>query len=356
MEKQVELSGMLELVPQPAFLVDNGTIALVNEAARQLTVDTGTSVASFLFDDAQDYAAYQGGCLCLTVTISGIPFSATVTRMSSLDLFVLDPVAHQAELKALALAAMEFREPLSDIMTIKEYIIDAVDPKHQDAAKPWIGQLNRRLSQMHRALCNMADAAQYTENTRVRMSYQNITAVLQEIFDRSSVLAEQAGYQLNYSGLPENIGCLMAADRLERCIYNILSNAMKHSPAGSSIDAKLTRKGKKLYLSIQDHGPGMPANLLSSLYGRYRRQPGIEDGSRGLGLGMVLIRNTAAIHGGIVLIDQPQGMGTRVTISISIRTSGGDILRTDILPVDYAGEYDHALLELSDILPADFYI
>lgn len=356
MEKQIEMSGMLEMVPQPAFLVDQGIIALVNQAARHLTLEADTPVASMLFDDAQEYAAFGGGCLCLTLTIAGCSMSATVTRMNSLDLFVIDPTSDQAELKAMALTAMEFREPLSDIMTIKTHLIEAIAPEQKEAADPWIAQMNRRLSQMHRGLCNMADAVQYASETRPKMAYQNVCAVLDEIFERSTALAERAGYQLNYSGLPQDITCLIAADRLERCVYNMLSNAMKNSPVGGTIDASLTRKGKKLYLSIRDYGSGVPPHLLSSLYSRYRRQPGIEDPNAGLGLGMVLVRNTAAAHGGTVLIDQPNGTGTRVTISLSIRTTGSETLREGIIPVDYAGEYDHALLELSDVLPPEFYI
>jgi nitrogen-specific signal transduction histidine kinase len=356
MEKQIEMSGMLEMVPQPAFLVDQNTIVLVNQAARQLTLEVGTPVASMLFEDAQEYSAFDGGCLCLTLSVAGCPMSAAVTRMNTLDLFVIDPIPEPAELKAMALTAIEFREPLSDIMTIKEHIIDAVAPDRKDATDPWVAQMNRRINQMHRALCNMADAAQYAAEARPKMAFQNVCAVLDEVFERSCTLVEKAGYHLNYSGLSQNITCLIAADRLERCIYNILSNAMKNSPVGSTIDATLTRRGKKLYLSIQDYGNGVPPHLLSSLYSRYRRRPGLEDPDTGLGLGMVLVRNTATIHGGTVLIDQPQGRGTRITISLSIRTSGGETVRTGILPVDYAGEYDHALLELSDVLPPEFYL
>lgn len=356
MEKQIEMSGMLEIIPQPAFLVDHGTITLVNHAARLMTVEEGTPVSALLFEDAQDYAAFEGGCLCLTLTISGCPISTAVTRMNTLDLFVMDPVTDQPELKALALTAVEFREPLSDIMTIKEYIIEAVAPERKETTAPWVGQLNRRLSQMHRALCNMADASRFAAETRPKLTYQNVCAVLDEAFDRSALLVEQAGYHLNYSGLQQPITCLIAADRLERCVYNLLSNAMKNSPVGSTIEATLTRKGKKLYLSIQDYGNGVPVHLLSNVYFRYRRQPSLEDTHTGLGLGMMLVRNTAAIHGGTVLMDQPQGKGNRITISLSIRTTGGETLRTGILPVDYAGEYDHALLELSDVLPPEFYI
>lgn len=356
MEKQIDMSGMLELIPQPAFLVSQGVVALVNQDAKQMLIEQGISITTLLGEDASEYAAFTDGCLCLMLQICDCMVPAAVTRMDSMDLFVLESVADQAELKAMALTAMEFREPLSDIMTIKEHLIDVVDREHSADAELWIGQMNRRINQMHRMICNMADAVQYAGQTMPRMSCQNIGAVLDEVFERAGVLAERAGYRLTYQGLQEEVLGLIVADRLERSVYNILSNAMKNSAAGGSIEATVSRKGNKLYLSVRDYGAGVPSHLLSSVYCRYRRQPGIEAAPAGMGLGMVLVRNTAAVHGGTVLIDQPQGGGTRITMSLTIRAGGGNAVRSVICPVDYAGEYDHALLELSDVLPAEFYV
>lgn len=356
MEKQKEMSGMLELVPQSAFLVSENVVCLMNQAARQLLIQPGTPIEALLGSSLEEYTAFEGGCLCLTLMLSGCPVQACVTRMDTVDLFVIDQPADQAELKAMALSAMGFREPLSDIITVKEHLLDILTPEQQQATQVWIGQLNRRLNQMHRMVCNMTDALQYSGDSLPRMSCQDICALLEELFDRAAVLAEQAGFRLTYRGPREAIPCLAAPERLERAVYNILSNAMKQSSAGGTIEVTLTRKGNKLYLSIQDDGPGIPSHLMTSLYSRYRRQPGIESQPVGMGLGMVLVRSTAAAHGGTVLIDQPQGRGTRVTMSLSIRTDIGNILRSEVYPVDYAGEYDHALLELSDALPAEFYV
>ena len=70
---------------------------------------------------------------------------------------------------------------------------------------------------------------------------------------------------------------------------------------------------------------------------------------------MVLIRNAAAAHGGTVLIDQPHGFGTRVTLTLALRQDTTNHLRSPMIRVDYAGERDHCLLELSDSLPAFLY-
>lgn len=355
MEKQKEMSGMLELVPQGAFFVSNNTVCLVNQAARQLLIEPGTPIAALLEGNLDEYTDFKSGCLCLTLMVSGCPTSACVTRMGSADLFVIDHELDQAELKAMALTALSFRAPLSSIVDAKRHLLETI-PAEQQSTLSWIGQMNRHINQMHRMVCNMADAAQYLANSPHRMICQNICAVLEEIFARAGALAQQAGFQLTYHGPREDIPCMIAPDQLERAVYNILSNAMKNASPQGKIEATLHRKGNKLYLSVRDDGPGIPEHLLSNLYTRYRRQPGIESQPYGIGLGMVLVRGTAAAHGGTVLIDQPEGGGTRVTMSLTIGNIDSRILRSEIYAVDYAGEYDHALLELSDVLPAELYI
>ena len=56
-----------------------------------------------------------------------------------------------------------------------------------------------------------------------------------------------------------------------------------------------------------------------------------------------------------MLVDQPEDTGTRVTLTIAIRQGGEAMLRSNVLRVDYAGERDHTMLELSDVLPLSLY-
>ena len=81
----------------------------------------------------------------------------------------------------------------------------------------------------------------------------------------------------------------------------------------------------------------------------------MEDSRHGIGLGMLLIRNAAALHRGAVLVDHPEKTGTRVTLTFTSVPDDTAKLRTVLLGADYAGEQDHALIELSELLPYDRY-
>ena len=158
---------------------------------------------------------------------------------------------------------------------------------------------------------------------------------------------------LTYQLPAERIFTLANSAHLERAVYNLISNAAKFSPVGAEISVQLVRKGERLALSVTD--PGCGISQKGDVFTRYQRQPGLEDSRNGIGLGMVMIRSAAAAHGGAVLIDAPDGQGTRVTMTLAIRQRKDTAVRSPMLRIDYAGERDHCLLELSDVLPTKLY-
>lgn len=351
MEEKNNCFAVLDLMLQPGFCVKDHIITNVNQAAEGLLITPGLDIRNFLLTGSEEYAAFTGGCLYLTLNLSQNGRGASVTRMEDTDIFLLEPETDQPELRAMALAARELRDPLAKVMIAAEQLIPASEPS--PIQKEQTARLNRSLYQMLRILGNMSDASRYS--TASRQEACELTGLFREIFEKAASLISHAGIRLTYEGLPEKVISIADPEQLERAVLNILSNAVKFTPAGGTIDAKLTRRGRMLQLSIQDSGSGIAENILRNVFSRYLRQSTIEDSRFGLGLGMVLIRSAAANHGGTVLIDQPQGNGTRITLTLAIRQNTDTVLHSPIMRVDYTGERDHMLVELVDILPASAY-
>lgn len=355
MDNQKDKSGMLELMTQPALCVENGVICYLNYPARQLLLEVGIPISTLLGSDAEEYAHFQGGCLYLTMEMMGQQLGASVIRLDTCDIFIIEQGADQADLRAMALTSMGLREPLASIQAIAARLLPTIDDTDA-STQSQIAQMNKRLFQMHRMVCNMSDAARYAAEALPRASHQNICAVVAEFFEHARTLLEHCGIQLRYPIPCDSIICAIDKEKLERAVYNMISNAAQATASGGIIEAKLTRRNQKLYLSVRDYGHSISDSTLAHVFSRFQRQPGLEDSSSGLGLGMVLIRLAATAHGGTVLVDRPDGGGTRVTMSIPIRQDRTSDLRSEIFSVDYAGERDHGLLELSDVLPAELYL
>ncbi len=346
MEQSHNLSGMLDLIIRPAFAVKDGIIQYCNQAARQCMVCTETAIDPYLETGREEYADLNSGCLYLTLQVQGHSFGAAVNRMSSFDVFILDEEDAQPQLQAMALAARELREPLSNMMIAADRLMPAEGTPNEN-----LQMLERSLYHMLRLIGNMSDAVRYAEQTAPRQELRDMTAVIGDVFEKAGVLAAHAGITLRFTNHPESIVCLTDTEKLERAVYNILSNAIKFSEKGSTIDAKLTRHGNKLYLTVCDSGSGIPDDLLGSVFSRHLRQPGIEESRHGIGLGMFMIRNAASAHGGTVLIEKGVEKGTKLTMTLAIRKDLKGNLASPRLRVDYTGEFDHGLIELADVLP-----
>ncbi len=342
MEEKKDVGRMLELMLRPGFCVQDHIITAANAAAQGMLILPGTDVRTLLDTGRDEYEAFNGGCLYVKLTLPGLSTGASVTRIEDGDVFVLDQDAR--ELQALALAALELRQPLLNAMLSADRIHATPENKDQ------LARLDRGLHQLHRILNNMSDAGQFASVSHMQM--QNMGSMFGEIFEKAQTLMDHTGVTLRYRGLTEEVLCLADREQLERAVWNILSNAIKFTPQGACLESCLSRQGKQLRLSITDSGCGIGENTLPTVFSRYLRQPGIEDSRYGLGLGMVMIRSAALSHGGTVLIDQPQGRGTRVTMTLAIRQSEENTLR---LPIDLPSGQDLGLIELSDCLPASVY-
>ena len=345
----METPQFLDMLPQPAFLVRSGSIAYANPAAAAFLLEPGTPIADLLFTGTEEYAAFDGGTLCLQLQHGPALWEASVTRSPDGDLFLLEQPEDPA-LQALSLAAMELSQPLSGAMEEAQQLLSAIPEENATD----VARLKRRLYQMNRQLKNMSAAARYQKKPDGSPELRDICAVLDEIFEKATAMAEQAGIRLRYRGLAESHICPVDTQRLERGVYNLISNAAGFSQPGTVIDAALRRSGKRLYLTVSDSGSGIPSALRGQLYSRYRRQPGLEDPRFGIGLGMVLIRAAAAAHKGTVLLETGDA-GTKVTLTFSLAQPQGQ-LRSPLLRADYAGERDHSLVELSDLLPPETYL
>lgn len=353
MEENKETMGMLDLMIRPVFCVKDHKIVKVNSAAEGLMLAAGTDISSLLQTGIEEYAAFEDGCLYLMLNIGGQSLGASVTRIGDWDVFSLEQDADQAELRSMALAARELREPLSSVMITADRLFPMSALEEDAETREQVARLNRGLFQMLRILGNMSDAGRSC--TTSRQETREIGGLFHEIFEKAESLIAHTGLKLTYEGLQEAVYCLADAEQLERAVLNILSNAIKFTPKGGTIEARLTRKGRFLRLSVQDSGSGIAETVRGSVFGRYLRQPALEDSRFGIGLGMVLIRSAATNHGGTVLIDQPTGKGTRITMTLAIRQNADTVLHSPVMRVDYAGERDHGLLELSDCLPVDLY-
>lgn len=353
MEINSQLIPWLELTERPAFCVMDGVVTAVNSAAKNRMIQVGTRVEDIVTDHKEAYEQFNNGSLYLTITVGKLPCCACVTRTSDYDIFVIEQSPEDDRLQALALAAQQLRIPLSNVMTVTDRLLSELGGKAPGAAQQ-ASQINHGLFQLLRIISNMSDAGSYRDSSRYGTTTVELTGLFDEVIEKAQAISQDMGITLTYTGPNMRIFGMASPEKLERAVYNLLSNALKFSPEGSTVEAKLTKNENLLSFTVCN--PNTDEITEQNFWNCYRREPAIENSLHGLGLGMTLISAVASAHGGTVLIDRPDEKQTRVTMTIALKKGDSGAIRSPIMRIgDYAGGRDKALMEFAEILPNETY-
>lgn len=341
----------LDFIDRPAFCVKDGVVVASNAAAQNRLIRVGDDVRNIVTAHWDTYESFSNGSLFMTVTVGLVPCNTNITRTADGDVFILEQDSKDDQLQALALAAQQLRIPLSNIMALADTMQSKSKTK---AEQQQATQLHRSLFQLLRIVSNMSDSGSYYDIPMVGMEITNITGLFREIMEKAQTISENTGIKLIYTESKEVVLTIADPEKLERAVYNILSNAIKFSPPGGTVDAKLSCNGKQIAFTVCNTC-AEPVEE-QHFWNRYRREPAIEDSRHGLGLGMTLIGAAATTHGGTVLVDHPDNQTTRVTMTLAVKKNDSNTVRSPVLRIsDYAGGRDKALMEFAELLSADAY-
>ena len=351
MKKTANPVNMLQFITHPAFLVKGGVITEVNEAATACHILVGTPISEMIVIGKEDYESFSSGKLYLALNVG----RAWVSVCDSFHLFFLENTFSSPELRAFALAAQHLRAPLANAVSGTEMLMQREDLENSDLKKQ-LSQINRNLYQMIRTVCNMSDVSQIGTTNKANTELCNAGYVVGEIFEKAANLTETGGRSLQFRNLKQDLECVLDTQLIERAVLNILSNALKFSTAGSSINAVLKQNESRLLLTVENSIQDGYSGLYGNSFSRFLREPGIESGQIGIGLGMSIISRAASAHGGTILMNLTRKGIVKITMSLPIHTTIEPTARSPIILLDgYTGGIDSYLVEFSEILPNNFY-
>ena len=102
-------------------------------------------------------------------------------------------------------------------------------------------------------------------------------------------------------------------DAVERVLTNLISNAIKYSPAGSTVRVKAQALAGVVAIEVADSGRGIAAEALGRVFEPYYRAPDVAGVAPGTGIGLAVVKALVEAHGGAVRVDSVPMQGTRVT-------------------------------------------
>ncbi|MCW4153735.1 CHASE2 and HATPase_c domain-containing protein [Halomonas sp. 18H] len=171
--------------------------------------------------------------------------------------------------------------------------------------------LLERIAQQARSALTLTDS--FMQLTRVEFGAMEsdfllLSDVVLEAIDQAWPKARQQGIRLDSDVEGE---APMEGDRsyLLRAIYNLIENALKYSPTGTTVSISVRETTDALTIEIRDQGVGIPAADLPTIFDSYQRSTGA-DLSAGYGLGLALVKSVIERHGGTIECESTEHVGT----------------------------------------------
>ena len=199
-------------------------------------------------------------------------------------------------------------------------------------------------------LVNDLSATHYLNEEPLPLRDRDIVEFVTDIFAKAASLAPLRGLETRLVCAAHSHVCAFCSDALELLLYQLLSNAFKFTPSGRLITVELRLSGGRVFLSVEDTGPGIDPERMETLFDSYHQAERPAPPPQGMGLGLALCRGIAQGHGGAITAESRQGRGSRFTFSMPDRLSG--TVLSDV-HFDYSGGFNHALMALAESMPPE---
>lgn len=202
---------------------------------------------------------------------------------------------------------------------------------------------------MNRLVHNLTGAAELVSDSPYLMKNTDVVGLTRELVEQAEALFELEGVTLRFESDKPGCVILLEEERFTRMLLNLLSNALKFTPAGGSVTVRARVTPQWVRLSVSDTGRGIPPEKLESVFERFLDTESLDPAPHGLGLGLALCRRVAQGHGGSIVAESEEGKGARFTVSLPNRRTDNYRME-DSGQTDPAGGFNRMLTELSDAL------
>ena len=247
--------------------------------------------------------------------------------------------------------ATQLRGAMANVYTAAQKLVPPEVRDGDEKADRTASVFTQSYYQMYRVVGNLNDAASLAEATPFLLYNDDIIGLCRTVCEKAEGLFDLSGVTLDFSADRENCIIAMDAERIERMLLNLLSNALKFTPRGGKVSVSVKTEGRSVLLTVADTGRGISADRLDTVFDRFLDVDRFDPAPHGLGLGLAICRRIAQGHGGRIMAESKEGAGAKFTVSLPNVKSPENRLRD--VRADYTGGFNPYLVQLSDALRAE---
>jgi two-component system phosphate regulon sensor histidine kinase PhoR len=210
----------------------------------------------------------------------------------------------------------ELRTPVTSIQGFVEALQDRniTDPEQVKRYLNIIAKHSDRLNAIIEDLLSLSRLEQEGERREISFEKTMLKPLLAAAIELADTKAKEKEIKVNLD-CPDEIEIKINSALLEQAVLNLIDNAIKYSPAQSTIQVSVRKNEKELSIAVQDNGCGIEDKHQARIFERfYVVDKGRSRKLGGTGLGLAIVKHIAQVHGGFVVVKSKPGTGSTFTI------------------------------------------
>jgi two-component system, NtrC family, sensor histidine kinase KinB len=283
--------------------------AAIEKARKSVLAGKGTYLPSNL-EEAVKIAAPEGERYVLP---QASPVYDQMGNLASVSIVLRDvtPLSRMDAMSKTLVAtfAHEFRTPLTSLHLAIHILLDQLAGAMTEKQLDLIYAAREDCERLQNLVDDILDMVRLQSGKiELRRVMLRMFPIIKHIVDQHRLVAEEQGLMLS-SVLPAFDEEVFAdPERLELVFANLITNAIRHTPAGGSIEIRLLPDKTFLRIEVKDTGEGIPQEYQGQIFDKYFQVPGSI--RKGTGLGLALAKNIIEAHGGEIGLTSDPGQGS----------------------------------------------
>jgi signal transduction histidine kinase/CHASE3 domain sensor protein len=223
----------------------------------------------------------------------------------------------QAKADFIATVSHELRTPLTSISGYLEMLQDGEAGQLPDQAAAMLTIIDRNATRLRNLIEDLLTQSRIDAGRlRLELGTVELRPLLQSVLNAMAPLASASDVKLELNTSQDSLGVQADSQQLEQVFTNLISNALKFTPAGGSVLVTLSAaEDEGALIEVRDTGMGIPPEEYPNLFTRFfRASNAAEAALPGTGLGLAIVQEIVHRHGGAVDVDSELGVGTTVTV------------------------------------------
>jgi signal transduction histidine kinase len=229
----------------------------------------------------------------------------------------------QARRDLIAWASHDLRTPLASLRLVVDALADGM-VEDDETRQRYLATAQKEIANLNDLINDLFELSQLdTGHIDLRREHTSLSDLLSDTLSALRALAERRGVQLEGEVSPAIDPVEIDAEKIQRVLYNLITNAIRHTPAGGQVMVTAELVGDVVRVTVRDSGEGIQSEDLPHIFERFyrggRARTRDRDGQRGAGLGLAIARGLVEAHDGSIAVESAPGRGAAFTVTLPRR-------------------------------------